>query len=107
MPNEEAKSYMTKLLTAMSRAGGSDLFISNEFPPSMKTHGIMRPMTSQNLSGEFTRQLADSLLNPRHRDEFAKELESNFSISIPAVARFTATAFLRHLHVGLIILTTH
>ena len=33
MTEEQAKAYMSKLLTAMSRAGGSDSFISNEFPP--------------------------------------------------------------------------
>ena len=105
MTNEQAKSYMTKLLTAMSRAGGSDLFISNEFPPSMKTHGTMRPMTSQKLSGDFTRQLADSLMNERQRDEFAKELECNFAISIPGVARFRVNVFVQQQHVGMVIRT--
>jgi len=53
MTEEQANLY-DQAVDAMSRAGGSDLFISNEFPPSMKTHGTMRPMTSQKLSGEFT-----------------------------------------------------
>jgi twitching motility protein PilU len=102
---EQAKSYMTKLLTAMCRAGGSDLFISNDFPPSMKTHGTMQPMTSQKLSGEFTRQLADSLMNQRQRDEFAKELECNYAISIPGVARFRVNVFIQQQHVGMVIRT--
>src|SRR6202051_4408744 len=105
MTEEQAKTYMTKLLTAMNRAEASDLFISNEFPPSMKTHGIMRPMTSQKLSGEFTRQLADSLMNPRQREEFAKELECNFAISIPGVARFRVNVFVQQQHVGMVIRT--
>src|SRR6202522_2441369 len=105
MTEEQAKSYMIKLLTAMSRAGGSDLFISNEFPPSMKVHGTMRPMTSQKLSGEFTRQLADSLMEPRQREEFAKELECNFAISLPGVARFRVNAFVQQQHVGMVIRT--
>src|SRR3982074_2461807 len=105
MTTEQAKPYMTKLLKAMSRAGGSDLFISNEFPPSMKTHGTMRPMTSKKLSGEFTRQLADSLMNQRQRDESAKELECNFAILIPGVARFRVNAFVQQQHVGMVIRT--
>src|SRR5580692_3072020 len=105
MTEEQAKAYMSKLLTAMSRAGGSDLFISNEFPPSMKTHGTMRPMTSQKLSGEFTRRLADSLMNQRQRDEFAKELECNFAISIPEVARFRVNVFVQQQHIGMVIRT--
>src|SRR6202161_1640317 len=105
MTEEQAKTYMTKRLTAMTRAEASDLFISNEFPPSMKTHGTMRPMTSQKLSGEFTRQLADALMNPRQREEFAKEFECNFAISIPGVARFRVNVFVQQQHVGMVIRT--
>jgi len=105
MNEEQARVYMTKLLTAMSRAGGSDLFISNDFPPSMKTHGTMRPMTSQKLSGEFTRELANSLMNQRQRDECAKELECNFALSIPEVARFRVNVFVQQQHVGMVIRT--
>ncbi len=105
MTEEQAKSYMTKLLTAMSKAGGSDLFISNGFPPSMKTHGTMRPLTSQKLTGEFTRQLADSLMSQRQRDEFAKEFECNFAISMPDVARFRVNVFIQQQHVGMVIRT--
>jgi twitching motility protein PilU len=102
---EQARSYMTKLLTAMSRAGGSDLFISNAFPPSMKTHGTMRPMTSQKLTGEFTAQLAHALMNQRQRDEFAKELECNFAISIADVSRFRVNVFVQQQQVGMVIRT--
>jgi twitching motility protein PilU len=105
MNEEQAKAYMTKLLTAMSRAGASDLFIANDFPPSMKTHGVMRPMTSQKLSGDFTKQLAHSLMNPRQREEFAKELECNFALSIPEVARFRVNVFVQQQHVGMVIRT--
>ncbi len=102
---EQAKDYMHKLLTAMCRAGGSDLFISNEFPPSMKTHGKMQPMTAKKLTGEFTRQLANAIMNQRQRDEFAKELECNFAISIPAVARFRVNVFVQQQNVGMVIRT--
>ncbi len=105
MSEEQAKDYMHKLLIAMCRAGGSDLFISNEFPPSMKTHGKMQPMTSKKLTGEFTRQLADAIMNPRQREEFAKELECNFAISIPGVARFRVNVFVQQQHVGMVIRT--
>jgi twitching motility protein PilU len=102
---EQARAYMTKLLTAMSRAGGSDLFISNGFPPSMKTHGTIRPLASQKLAGEFTRQLAHALMNQRQRDEFAKELECNFAMSIPEVSRYRVNVFVQQQHVGMVIRT--
>ncbi len=32
---QQAKAYINKLLTAMSSAGGSDLFVSKDFPPAL------------------------------------------------------------------------
>ena len=77
LTEEQAKGYIHKLLTAMSQAGGSDLFISKDFPPSMKLRGGMQPMTNQKLSGDIARDLANALMNPRQREEFAQELECN------------------------------
>jgi twitching motility protein PilU len=102
---EQAKAYMTTLLTAMSRAGGSDLFISNDFPPSMKTHGKIAPLTAKKLTGEFTRQLAHSIMSPRQREAFAADLECNFAISVPGVARFRVNVFVQQQHVGMVIRT--
>jgi len=105
LTDEQAKNYILKLLTAMSRAGGSDLFISNDFPPSMKTHGAMQPLIPQKLSSEVTRQLAFALMNERQREEFTKELECNFAISLPGVARFRVNVFVQQQHVGMVIRT--
>jgi len=41
--HEEAQSYIFKLLTAMHQVGGSDLFISADFPPSIKSQGRCGP----------------------------------------------------------------
>ncbi len=105
LSEEQAKAYMVKLLTAMTRAGGSDLFISNDFPASMKTNGSMEPMTSQKLTSEITKHLAHALMNERQREEFAKELECNFAISIPGVARFRVNVFVQQQHTGMVIRT--
>ena len=105
LSEEQAKAYMVKLLTAMTRAGGSDLFVSNDFPPSMKAHGTMQPMTTQKLTSEVAKQLATSLMNERQREEFAKELECNFAISVPGVARFRVNVFVQQQHTGMVIRT--
>src|SRR5690242_11881460 len=86
LTEEQAKAYIVKLLTAMSKAGGSDLFVSKDFPPAMKLQGTMQPLTNQKLTGEVTRELASSLMNERQREDFARDLECNFAISIPGVA---------------------
>jgi twitching motility protein PilU len=105
LTEEQAKAYTVKLLTAMSRAGGSDLFVSNDFPPSMKAQGLMQPMATQKLTSEVTKQMANSLMNERQRAEFAKELECNFAISIPGVARFRVNVFVQQQHTGMVIRT--
>jgi twitching motility protein PilU len=105
LSEEQAKAYMVKLLTAMTRAGGSDLFVSNDFPPSMKAHGTMQPMATQKLTAEVTKQLANSLMNERQREEFGRELECNFAISVPGVARFRVNVFVQQQHTGMVIRT--
>jgi len=104
-PEEQARAFMIKLLTAMSRAGGSDLFISANFPPTMKTNGKMQPLAPQKLSAAMARQFALSLMNQRQRDEFAKDLECNFAISIPEVARFRVNVFVQQQCTGMVIRT--
>jgi len=105
LSEQQAKVYIIKLLTAMSNAGGSDLFVSKDFPPSMKKQGAMQPLTAQKLTGEVTRELANALMNERQRAEFAKDLECNFAISVPEVARFRVNVFMQQQHVGMVIRT--
>jgi twitching motility protein PilU len=105
LTEEQAKGYMIKLLTAMTRAGGSDLFVSKDFPPSMKAQGTMQPLATQKLTAENTRELANSVMNEWQREEFAKELECNFSFAIPEVARYRVNVFVQQLNVGMVIRT--
>jgi twitching motility protein PilU len=105
LSEEQARAYMHKLLAAMSQGGGSDLFIANDFPPSMKAHGSMQPMTQQKLNGEMTRVFAESLMNEKQRAEFAKELECNFAISIPGLSRFRVNVYVQQQHVGMVVRT--
>jgi len=105
LTEEQAKGYMIKLLTAMTRAGGSDLFVSKDFPPSMKSQGVMQPLATQKLTAENTRELANSIMNEWQREEFAKELECNFSFAIPDVARYRVNVFVQQLNVGMVIRT--
>jgi twitching motility protein PilU len=102
---EQARDYMHKLLAAMSQAGGSDLFISADFPPSIKAHGEMKPLSSQKLTSDVTRKLAYSIMNERQHEEFDKEFECNFAISIPSLSRFRVNVFVQQQHVGMVIRT--
>jgi twitching motility protein PilU len=102
---EEARAYMHQLLKVMHQAGGSDLFISADFPPSIKSHGGMKPLSQQRLSGEITKKLAYSLMNDKQREEFDREMECNFAISLPDVCRFRVNVFVQQQHAGMVIRT--
>jgi twitching motility protein PilU len=105
LTEEQARNYTIKLLTAMTRAGGSDLFISKDFPPSMKLLGSMQPLATQKLSAEITQELAYSIMNEPQREEFQKELECNFALEIPGVARYRVNVFVQQLNVGMVVRT--
>jgi len=102
---EQARAYMHKLLATMSQAGGSDLFVASDFPPSMKLQGSMKPMTAQKLSPEVTRMLAHALMNEAQREEFEREMECNFAISIPGVSRFRVNVYVQQRCVSMVIRT--
>jgi twitching motility protein PilU len=105
LTEEQARAYMHKLLATMSAQNGSDLFISAEFPPSMKANGQMQSLVSQKLTGDITRVLAHSLMNEEQRAEFAKEMECNFAISIQGLSRFRVNVFMQQRCVGMVIRT--
>ena len=105
LTEDQARAYMHKLLAGMVQGGGSDLFIAADFPPSMKAHGSMQPMTAQKLSAETTRLLAQAMMNPRQREEFAREMECNFAISLPGVSRFRVNVHVQQQTVSMVIRT--
>lgn len=101
----DAKNFMFRLLKNVFDHEGSDLFISADFPPSMKHQGMMKPLSSQALSAEKTKLFAYSLMNEKQRTEFECDLECNFAISIPEVSRFRVNVFQQQLNVGMVIRT--
>jgi twitching motility protein PilU len=105
LTEDQARDYLYKLLAAMARAGGSDLFIAHDFPPSMKSHGAMTPLTQQKLTGEVAAQLARAAMNERQREEFEREMECNFAIVVPGVSRFRVNVFMQQGHVGMVLRT--
>lgn len=105
LSEDQARDYMHKLLAAMAKAGGSDLFIAHDFPPSMKSNGQMMPLSPQKLTGAITEKLAAALMNDKQRDEFATQFECNFAIALPGVSRFRVNVFMQQGHVGMVLRT--
>lgn len=102
---QEAQRYMFHMLSKVVEFGGSDLFISADFPPSMKHQGLMKSLGQQALTPEKSKLFAYSLMNAKQRQEFETELECNFAISVPEVSRFRINVFQQQLQVGMVIRT--
>ena len=102
---EEARKIIFHMLTKVVEYGGSDLFISADFPPSIKHQGLMTPIGQQALTADKTKLFAYSLMNEKQQQEFEKELECNFAISVPNVSRFRINVFQQQLQVGMVIRT--
>lgn len=101
----EAKAIMYSMLTKVVEIGGSDLFITADFPPSVKHQGLMKPLGKQILSADKTKLFAYSIMNDYQRDEFEREMECNFAINVPEVSRFRVNVFVQQQQMGMVIRT--
>lgn len=63
MNQEQATEYLNNLLKIMLSKEASDLFISENFPPSIKVHGEMTAVSDQKLSSIHTRAIANAAMN--------------------------------------------
>lgn len=105
MNREQAVSYLNNLLKAMLAKDASDLFISEDFPPSMKIHGKMTPVTQQRLTSDHTRALACAAMNEKQQAEFEEELECNFAIHPEGIGRFRVNVLRQQNHIGMVLRT--
>ena len=102
MERDQASKFIIDLLRLMVSRGGSDLFITAEFPPAIKVDGKLTKVSSQQLSGSHTLTLARAVMNDKQAAEFERTKECNFAISPPGVGRFRVNAFLQQGKVGMV-----
>jgi twitching motility protein PilU len=105
MTPEQAQGYLQNLLKTMLAKKASDLFLSNDFPPSMKIDGKMTAVAPQKLGPVHTRALAYAMMNEKQRAEFEVEKECNFAISPEGIGRFRVNIFVQQGHVGMVLRT--
>jgi twitching motility protein PilU len=103
MERDQASKFINDLLKLMVSRGGSDLFITAEFPPAIKVDGQVARVSSQPLSAAHTMALARSIMNDKQAAEFERTRECNFAISPPNIGRFRASAFIQQGKVGFVL----
>jgi twitching motility protein PilU len=102
MERDQASKFITDLLRLMISRGGSDLFLTAEFPPAIKVDGKVTKVSPQPLTPQHTLALARSVMNDKQAAEFERTKECNFAISPGGVGRFRVNAFIQQGHIGLV-----
>jgi twitching motility protein PilU len=86
MERDQATKFINDLLKLMVGRGGSDLFITSDFPPAIKVDGKITKVSPQPLNASHTLALARSIMNDKQAAEFERTKECNFAISPPPSA---------------------
>ncbi len=103
MERDQASKFINDLLRLMVSRGGSDLFITGDFPPAIKVDGKVTKVSPQPLNAGHTLALARAIMNDRQAGEFERSKECNFAIAPAGIGRFRVNAFLQQGKVGLVL----
>ncbi|MGH8119588.1 MAG: PilT/PilU family type 4a pilus ATPase [Gammaproteobacteria bacterium] len=96
---------MRDLLKLMVEKKGSDLFITVDFPPAIKVHGKVTPVSKTKLTAEDTKALAYAVMNDKQLKEYEATKECNFAIAPTGIGRFRANAYIQQGYCGLVLRT--
>ena len=105
MEREQAIKFMRDLLKLMIEKEGSDLFITVGFPPAIKVHGKITPVSKTELTADNTKALAYAVMNDKQLKEYEATKECNFAVNPVGVGRFRANAFIQQGYCGLVMRT--
>jgi len=103
MDREKAIKYMRDLLKALVEKDGSDLFITVGFPPAMKIHGKVTPVSKTELTPENTKALCQAIMNDKQLKEFEATKECNFAVAPKGIGRFRANAYIQQGYNGMVL----
>ncbi len=105
MEREQAIKFMRDLLKLMIEKEGSDLFITVGFPPAIKIHGKITPVSKTELTADNTKALVYAVMNDKQLKEYEATKECNFAVNPVGVGRFRANAFIQQGYCGLVMRT--
>jgi twitching motility protein PilU len=93
---------LRELLDHMPKVEASDLYLANGSPPVFRIDGVGYP-AKQALDADLLAAMADSLMSPAQRDEFARTLEMNLALASSTGGRFRANIFRQRGAVGMVV----
>ena len=103
MERSSAIAYVHRLLQGMLEKGGSDLFITADAAPSIKLNNSIEALAKQAISAQQSSFLVRALMNETQLKVFDQQMEYNFSINLPNIARFRVNAFTQRGNAGMVL----
>ncbi len=103
MERDQATKLMQQLLKKLVEKGGSDLFITADFPPAIKIDGDLHRAAESPLTPDNSAMMVRSIMNDKQAKEFDATKECNFAINPANIGRFRVSAFIQQGHVGAVL----
>ncbi|MEM7026672.1 MAG: PilT/PilU family type 4a pilus ATPase [Pseudomonadota bacterium] len=103
MERDQAIKFMRDLLKLMIEKKGSDLFITVGFPPAIKMHGKVTPVSKTELTADNTKALTYAIMNDKQLKEFEATKECNFAVAPVGIGRFRANAYIQQNSCGMVL----
>ena len=103
MERDKAMKFMRDLLKVLVEKDGSDLFITVGFPPAMKIHGKVTPVSKTKLTPENAKSLCQAIMNDKQLKEYEATKECNFAVAPEGIGRFRANAYIQQGYHGLVL----
>ncbi|MBI3480765.1 MAG: PilT/PilU family type 4a pilus ATPase, partial [Nitrosomonadales bacterium] len=97
------QGLLYKMLTAMLAMKGSDLFITADFPPSVKLNGKLTKLNDTPLSAEHARKLAHAIASDKQWHHYQETKGANFAIAPEGIGRFRVNIFTQQQRTGMVI----
>ncbi|MDN5939398.1 MAG: PilT/PilU family type 4a pilus ATPase, partial [Salinisphaera sp.] len=104
MDAEQASQLVGELLQQLVARGGSDLFLTEGFPPAIKVDGEVTQVMEQAFSAQNVAVAVRSLMNETQAREFEQTNECQFAIANEA-GRFRVSAFIQQGRAGAVLRT--
>ena len=94
---------MGRYLQFMVKSDASDLFVTVGAPPSVKVHGVIRPMNLPALTSGDAKSLAYSVMRESQMREFESSLECDLATTIDGLGRFRFNIFMQRGEVAMVV----
>jgi twitching motility protein PilT len=84
---------ITELLAFTVKNKASDLHLSSGLPPMIRVDGDVRRINVPPMEHKMVHSLVYDIMNDKQRKDYEEFLETDFSFSLPGIARFRVNAF--------------